>query len=122
MEDLVFIKRKVGGLSNDISITVNGKDKKKSVSLYFRNGVENLITNGRTDYVVVAVLGNRLYFKKADPSEGYKICYQNRSDKSKRVQISGNVAPHLLRFAEHSEGEYPLSYDNERNLHYIEAE
>lgn len=119
MEDLVFIKRKVGRFFDDISLSVTSD---RSITIYFRNGVDKLITNGKTDYIIVALLKDRIYFKKSNITEGYKLSKSSNTGKSLRVQISGNIAPSLLKFAENNTGEYPLKYDPDRELHYILCE
>ena len=120
MEDLVFIKRKVGRFSDDVSLSVTSDNTR--ISIYFRNGVDKLITNGKTDYIIVALLKNRIYFKRSDIVEGYKLSESSKSGNNLRIQISGKVAPTLLKFVENNTGEYPLKYDPDRELHYILCE
>lgn len=119
MEDLVFIKRKVGRLYDDVSLSITGN---KRITIYFRNDVDKLITNSKTDYIIVALLKDRIYFKRSNAAEGYKLSKSTNTGKILRVQISGYVAPTLLKFVENNTGEYPLKYDPDRELHYILCE
>lgn len=124
MEELVFIKKKVGRAETDVSINVTHSEKSgNSISIIFRNGVDKFITLGKSDYLVVALLGERVYFKYSDERDGWKVS-NNKGNKSgnKYVGIRENVAPAFYKFCETHTGDYALKYDDDRNLHYIDCE
>lgn len=123
MEELSFIKRKVGMIQGDVVLRVyKSKDRKNSsVSIAFYNDTETFVTGGKSEYIVVAILKDRIYFKVSNASEGYKISV-SKGHVGKRIQISANVCPALARFVEVNEGEYPLKFDPDRGLHYILCE
>lgn len=120
MEELSFIKRKVGMIQGDVALRVyKAKDRKNSsVSIAFHNDTETFVTGSKSEYIVVAVLKDRMYFKVSNASEGYKLSC-SKDHVGKRIQISSNVCPALMRFVENNEGEYPLKFDPDRGLHYI---
>ena len=119
MEELNFVKRKVGMISSDVALRIyKSKSKADAVCISFYNEVETFVTAGKSDYIVVAVLKDRLYFKVSNANEGYKLS-TSKEHLSKRIQISSRVCPSLARFVEINEGEYPLKFDPDRGLHYI---
>ena len=124
MEELSFIKRKVGMVTNDVSLRIyktkgqRDKSERISVAITFYNETENFVTGNKSEYMVVAILKDRMYFKVSNAAEGYKVS-GSKDHAGKRIQISANVCPALVRFVEVNEGEYPLKFDPDRGLHYI---
>ena len=97
----------------------------RRISITFRNGIEKLITLDKEAYAIVAVLGKRVYFKKASSIEGFKIS-SNKGNKNKAgnkyMYISENNSKELYNFVADHIGNYDLKYDNDRNLHYVNCE
>ena len=119
MEELSFIKRKVGMAINDVSLRLyKTKGQRVSVAITFYNDTESFVTGNKSEYMVVAILKDRMYFKVSNAAEGYKIS-GSKDHVGKRIQMSANVCPALARFVEVNEGEYPLKFDPDRGLHYI---
>lgn len=124
MEELEFITKKVSRAETDVSLNVthSADGKNDTVSIIFRHGVEKLITMGKTEFIVVAQLNERVYFKYASQSEGYKLGCRNNKKQTKYTSISEAASPAFYKFIEKHTGDYALRFDAERNLHYVECE
>lgn len=124
MEELVFITKKKNRAETDVSLNVTHSQdgKNNTVSIVFRHGVEKLITMGKSEYVVVAQLGERVYFKYANEAEGYKLSDRKNKAHNYYTSISENVAPSFYKFIEKHTGDYALKFDTDRNLHYVDCE
>lgn len=124
MEELIFIKKKVGRSETDVSVnTTHSKSRGNNVSIIFRNNVHRFITMGKSEFVVLALIGERIYFKYSDERDGWKLSKNGSNGTEHRyVSLSENVAPAFYKFCETHTGDYALKYDDDRNLHYIDCE
>lgn len=115
-EKLTFITKTTNRNSKqDISLSLIGK-KKLSTSITFRNNVQRSIT--KTGYLVVAISGERLYFRESEPECGYKV---SNSDSKSSVHTS-ITNEGLNDFSLTHAGDYPLQFDRELKLFYIDTE
>lgn len=119
MDDLRFdpfnwmMKSTVGGArisGKDVSVTVW---KGNNISVTFRNDTYSKITTN--DYLVVAIVKNRVYFKGANANQGYKT---SKQAKNPRVQFHGKTAKALQPFV----GQHDLFLDTNFDLYFIEKE
>lgn len=124
MEELIFITKKAHRAETDVSInTTYSKDRKNnSVSIIFRHDVETLITMKKSEYIIVALLGERIYFRYATQDEGYKLSDRGGKKHNRYTSITESSSPAFFSFVEKHTGDYPLKYDKDRNLHYIECD
>lgn len=114
-EKLVFITKKNNTSKADVSISLYGK-KKMATSIILRNNVDRSIS--KTSFLVVAVSGDRLYFREATEEEGYKIsCTSSKTSKTTSI-----VDDALNEFALTHAGDYPLQYDKTLKLFYVDTE
>lgn len=127
MEELRFIKKNKLVGDGDVALSVVGDSNKgtRAVNITFRNNVSDFITGGKSDYIVVAVSRNRLYFRTSTKEEGYKLSFSSkdleRGVTSKRTAIQCSVSKALSEFAEKNIGDHTLKFDHNRGLHYIEV-
>ena len=102
-------------LKEDVSITyVSRTDKKDVCNITFRNLVNKKIT--KTQYIEVAIVGNRMYFRETNEKLGFKIS-------KKQDGINGYCSirdRRALEFAKYNSGEFNILYDKENELFYIE--
>lgn len=97
----------------DLTITNSDKkSKKERISFRFRNGVFKKITS--TDYMVFAVVNNRIYFKESDKIKGFKLTGFGKESDSCSIQATGNY-PVL-------EGNYLVEYDKKEHLYFVDLE
>lgn len=97
----------------DVSISLTGK-KKLSTSIILRNNADRKLT--KSGYVVVAIDKDRLYFKESHQNEGYKL-----STKAMTTSTFAINSEELNDFALTHSGDFPLLYDKENKLYYIDA-
>lgn len=127
MEELRFIKKNKLVGDGDVALSVVGDSNKgtRAVNITFRNNVSDFITGGKSEYIVVAVSRNRLYFRVSTKEEGYKLSISSkdleRGVTSKRTAIQCSVSKALSEFAEKNIGDHTLKFDANRGLHYIEC-
>lgn len=102
----------------DVSIKVtNSKEERKrdSVQFTFRNNCFRAISE--TGFVVVAIEGTRLYFKGETKELGFKLTKStketNRFTRIKDID--------LTKWVKDRQGEYPLLFDKEHHLFFIET-
>jgi len=115
--DLVFVERQGRNQRTDnnvnVSLTLIGSGK--HIALSIARDVCDTIGTG--DHITVARLGDRLYIKKADAKNGFKL--QGKAHSSRMyVQIpmkSLNVKADWI-------GDYRLWWNSERELFYIDNE
>lgn len=112
---LNFITKGKTTSKEDISISLVGK-KETAVCIIFRNNVERSIS--KTDYVTVAVSGERLYFKGETEEVGFKM--SKRANESTAKTTIKNEA--LIKFVTTHSGDYKLQYDRELNFFYVDTE
>ena len=113
--DLKFITKKKCTSNADVSISLVGK-KELATSIILRNNADRSIS--KTDYLVVAISGEKLYFKEAIAELGYKMsCHSSKMTKA--VSIKDDE---LNDFALTHSGDYKLQFDREKNLFYIDTE
>lgn len=86
-------------------------EREKYFLFRFRKNSNFKITD--KDYIVIAKDGNRIYFKEADASQGFKL-----GNWTNRVR-SFKVAIDKLRLDKSAVGEYNLEFDTNLHLHYI---
>ena len=100
-----------------VSITSFGKGKsgatKYGTTITFRNKCFRSILKD-SDYMIFAVNGKRIYFKKSDNVNGFKVYYTNKERSNCRIKY---VEP-LNRFC----GDYALRYDSKENLYFIDID
>lgn len=100
----------------DVSITLGHRSNgKEIVSIIVRNEMFNLLST--TEYVLVAVLKNRIFFKEADQAEGI-LMYANANTKASRYMKFER--PEMVEMFKPFLGDYSLRYDEFYELYYIE--
>ena len=124
MKELVFITKKSKGRrildDTDVSISFqSGGNNRESIVITFYGGMEFLITNGKTEYIKFAPLGNRVYMAPTDRVDGYKLS-ATQSKNSKVVKISVGSQPAFAKSLRNCTGSYYLKNDENRNYRYIE--
>ena len=90
--------------------TVRSKPK-KATSFTFYNNAHLKVT--KNEYIVCAMLGNRIYFKESNDLKGYKL-----SGKKNLKTISKVFRVGLL--PEKTNGCYLLEFDHKDGLYYVD--
>lgn len=100
----------------DLFLSVSSDKNKKAKAVYvtFYNQSWQQITE--SGYLVFAVRGNKVYFKEADPSCGYKLSHASANTDVLNVRIGANLHDALMRHR----GPYIMFKDKELGLYYIE--
>ena len=108
--------------SADISISIvytTMADKmngvKPKVAFTFRNKSRHAVSE--TDYVMIAVVKNRVFFKTSDQNNGFLIGNQSNTKQHGYLRIT--QAEYVSRLAPFV-GDYELKYDKFYELYYIE--
>ena len=114
-EKLSFITKKKNFSQTDVSLSVVGQ-KEMAVSITLRNCVDRNISS--TAHLVVAISGERLYFKEETKEIGYKIS----SCSSKNTRVVSIKDDALIDFVITHSGDYKLLYDRELKLFYVDTE
>lgn len=119
--ELNFITKKRARTSeNDLDVSIkitNSKEERKRnyVQFAFRNNCAKAISE--TDYIVVAIEGTRLYFKGETKELGFKLTKSTKeSNRFTRI-----LDKDLTKWAKDKQGEYPLLFDKEHHLFFIET-
>lgn len=115
--DLQFIERSSKGtqIRSDIDVSLTVINKGKTVALSLSNDAATVI--GATGYIVAARLGGRLYLDVADEVHGFKL-QQKRDIGRKYVQMPAKK----LKINGDWIGYYPLRWNAERRLNFIEQD
>lgn len=103
----------------DVSIKVtNSKEERKRdyVQFAFKNNCFRAISD--TGFVVVAIEGNRLYFKGETKELGFKLS-KSTKETNRFTRIKDD---NLTIWVKDRQGEYPLLFDKEHHLFFIETE
>lgn len=118
MKELVFEKKKTLGKRNrkkDASIFVSISPKKNKARFTFYNEWAQAIS--KSGYIVIAVSGNRMYFKEADETEGWFLSKTNY----KNTRVASVQNQNIYNWIEDGGiGSYEFRFDDELELHYIE--
>ena len=123
-------RRKLSDLTGDVYITIkhteSTKQSKNRIRFSFRRGSIFKITN---DYMVYAILNNRIYFTAASDVEGFKIdSCRRKSELDKPIEericylCLGVDNDDVKSFEKFAEKELELKYDNAYELYYVEVE
>lgn len=119
--ELNFItKKRTRTSENDLDVSIkitNSKEERKRnyVQFAFRNNCAKAISE--TGYIVVAIEGTRLYFKGEAKELGFKLTKSTKeSNRFTRI-----LDEDLTKWAKEKQGEYPLSFDREHHLFFIET-
>ena len=115
MSKLNFITKGKTTSHEDISISLVGK-KETAVCIIFRNNADRTIS--KTDFVTVAISGEKLYFKGETEEIGFKMSKRCNESTAKTTIKNGD----LIDFALTHSGDYKLQYDRELKLFYIDTE
>lgn len=115
----VKCKTTIKGGNSDISINVSNGGKQmtkgtKKLSIIIR---DNLWKQFKSDYIVFAIMKNRIYFRASDRFEGYKIAVKNTSAYIGCVITGDEIADY-----ESFVGNYHLRFDDYYELYYIDIE
>lgn len=119
--ELNFITKKKNRTStNDLDVSIkitNSKEERRRscVQFAFRNNCARAISE--TDYIVVAIEGTRLYFKGETKELGFKLT-KSTKETNRFTRIKDD---HLTKWAKDKQGEYPLLFDKEHHLFFIET-
>ncbi len=118
--------------SGDVRITIksntaSSRQTNNRIRFSFRRGCVFKITR---DYIVYAILNNRIYFKAASPEEGFKVDSSRRSyekdkpdnQKTCYLVFGTNSNDDIKTFEKFAEKELELKYDNAYELYYVEVE
>lgn len=93
------------------------KETVEYVNVTFRNHMEKAICKNNP-YIIFGIVKNRIYFKEAVPTTGYKIGTKHITAYT-RVQIN---AEEKALYEPFNNQEFSLKYDDFRELYYIEKE
>lgn len=93
----------------DVSVTL-GADKK--INITFRNDTWEIISS--TGHAQVAVCKNRILFREANESEGYKFTRSGNTP-SRYIFVNSTADSEFI-------GDYDLQYDDFLELYYIDKE
>lgn len=111
-----FTKKTAGrGHNSDVYVSVVGetaKDKKVAVAFSFSN--EKIKAIGG-DFIAFAIDKNRIYFRSAEESEGYKLS-KSKDRSTTKATITNEQIMMFKAFA----GDYELKRDNAIGFYYIE--
>lgn len=113
-------KKRTRTSENDLDVSIkitNSKEERKRnyVQFAFRNNCAKAISE--TDYIVVAIEGTRLYFKGETKELGFKLTKSTKeSNRFTRI-----LDKDLTKWAKDKQGEYPLLFDKEHHLFFIET-
>lgn len=113
-------KRKVRASVNDLDVSIKVLTRKEprraaSLQFIFRNNSFRAISE--TGYIVVAIEGTRLYFKGETKEFGFKLSQHSKeTNRYCRIQDMS-----LTDWAQYKQGEYPLRFDREHHLFFIET-
>jgi len=115
--DLNFVTRKGRnqrtGDNVDVSLTLI--DKGNYMALSIARDVCKLIGSG--DHITVARIGDRLYIKKTDAVNGFKL-----QDKNHSARMYVQIPTKTLKIKLDWVGHYRLWWNSERELFYIDNE
>ena len=116
--DLVFVKKETGNspTKNSIDVSLTLINKMNGAALSFSPKASAMF--GKTDYITGAKLGSRLYFDNSDAKDGFKLS-KGRKDCSRR---SATFPAKKLGIDGNWIGYYPLQWDRERELFYIDLD
>jgi len=118
MKELVFEKKKSLGRrksGKDTSIFVSISKKSNKARLTFYNKWAQAIS--KSGYIVIAVSGNRMYFKEADETEGWSLSKTNYEN----TKVISAQNEKIYKWIENSGiGSYQFKHDDELDLYYIE--
>ena len=89
-------------------------DGAKCISIIFRDKIYSVF---ETEYLAIAPLKNRIYFKSVSTRDGYKVTEKGTSGYLKAVVYADEI-PVYKAFI----GNYALKYDKFYELYYIERE
>ena len=121
-----------GHVVSDKDVTVNAvyktrldkaENKNPHITMTFRNGVRHLVAD--TEYSLVAVVKNRIFFKESDAEHGLLVRQQKTQSKDAKSYDNGylrisnkDAVEAILPFV----GSYDLKWDKFYELYYIEKE
>lgn len=111
-------KNRTGKNDFDVSVKItNSKDERNRnyVQFAFRNNCFRAITE--TEFVVVAIEGNRLYFKGETKELGFKLT-KSTKETNRFTRI---LDEDLTKWCKDRQGEYPLLFDKEHHLFFIKT-
>jgi len=98
-------------------VSVYPQKNGNGVSFTFRNGAAMIMT--KSGYIVVAMVGDKLYFKESTSDRGYKVTKKNQVKvESRYCYISNND---LRSWALTRKGDYRLHLDSKEKLYYIDT-
>lgn len=107
----------------DISINyyLNGKKSNANrVEIVFRNNCFMKIT--KTNFITIAPVGERLYFKEEAAQTGFKLNNRSRKQNSNTRQIGLSGQYKTIEWAETHTGDYPLLFDTDNGLWYVDTD
>lgn len=111
MKELVFEKKKSLGRrksGKDTSIFVSISKKSNKARLTFYNKWAQAIS--KSGYIVIAVSGNRMYFKEADETEGWSLSKTNYEN----TKVISAQNEKIYKWIENSGiGSYQFKHDDE---------
>ena len=118
--------------SGDVRITIksntaSSRQTSNRVRFSFRRGCVFKITR---DYIVYAILNNRIYFKAASSEEGFKVDSSRRPNEKDKpdnqrtcyLVFGTNSDDEVKIFEKFAEKELELKYDNAYESYYVEVE
>ena len=115
--DLFFVKKTSGGgqTADNIEISLTLVNNRNNVALSLAPKVAKMI--GKTDYLIPAKLGSRLYLMGSDAKDGFKL--SKKTDCGRR---SVTFPTQKLGIDSNWIGYYQLQWDRERELFYIDVD
>lgn len=111
-------KNRTGKNDLDVSVKItNSKEERKRnyVQFAFRNNCFRAISE--TGFIVVAIEGTRLYFKGETKELGFKLT-KSTKEANRFTRI---LDEDLTNWVKDRQGEYPLLFDKEHHLFFIET-
>lgn len=101
---------------SDVYVRIgNRATGKKYLSIAFHNNISNVF---KSDFIVIAVLKDRVFFKPVKDTQGYKIC-----QKSTNHYISMSLSDKQVKdFEQFNKGSFSMKFDEYYELYYIELD
>lgn len=116
--DLVFVKKEAGNspTKNSIDVSLTLVNKMNGAALSFSPKASAMF--GEADYITGARYKSRLYFLVADAVNGFKLS-KGKKDCARR---SATLPAKKLGIGGNWIGYYPLQWDRDRELFYIDLD
>ena len=114
-------KSKIRGYEEGEVFIRKVNDDRSSTAITFKQNSHLRIT--RTQHIVFAIDGTKLYFREASEFEGFKLCSGCSKNKPKKAtSFTIKVHPTMLPLSKIEAGAYNLELDKYLGLYYIDVQ